>query len=133
MAACALSRITSPTCPVMMKRPPPRVRLHSMKRISPPTGVHARAMATPGMPMRWAVSLTNLSGPRSVRTMAAVIRVAPPFAVPAATRWAILRHTAPMARSRLRSPASRVWPSMMRSRAGCVKTMWRRSRPFSVI
>src|SRR5260221_225407 len=40
-AACALSFITSPSCPVRMRPPLPGMRVASMNRMSPPTVVHA--------------------------------------------------------------------------------------------
>ncbi len=35
-----------------------------MNRMSPPTGVHASPVATPGTPLRIATSASNLRGPR---------------------------------------------------------------------
>src|ERR1039458_2858593 len=54
-AACTDSCMTGPSCPVMM-RPllPPGMRPASMNRTSPPTGVQARATATPGRRAGWA-------------------------------------------------------------------------------
>ena len=48
-AACADSFMTSPSCPVSWSLPVPYMRVASMKRISPPTLVHARPVATPGL------------------------------------------------------------------------------------
>jgi hypothetical protein len=39
------------------------MREASMKRMSPPTGVHARPVATPGTPVRVAISDSNFCGP----------------------------------------------------------------------
>ena len=47
-AACALSFITSPSWPVRISLPEPGIRVASMKRMSPPTGVQASPVATPG-------------------------------------------------------------------------------------
>ncbi len=46
-AACALSFITPPSCPVRISWPRPLTRVASMKRMSPPTGVHARPVPRP--------------------------------------------------------------------------------------
>src|SRR5579864_7051034 len=43
-AACIDSCITWPICPVMVKPPLPFILLASMKRMSPPAGVHARTL-----------------------------------------------------------------------------------------
>ena len=63
-AACALSFITSPSWPVRISRPPPGIRVASMNRMSPPTGVQARPVATPGTLVRIATSLSNRGRPR---------------------------------------------------------------------
>ena len=63
-AACALSFITSPSWPVRISRPVPGMRVASMNRMSPPTGVQARPVATPGTLVRIAVSLSNCGAPR---------------------------------------------------------------------
>ena len=44
-AACALSFITSPSWPVRISLPLPGMRVASINRMSPPTGVQARPMA----------------------------------------------------------------------------------------
>ncbi len=64
-AACADSFITSPSWPVRVSLPLPGMRVASMKRMSPPTGVQASPVATPGSLVRSATSLTNLVGPRN--------------------------------------------------------------------
>src|SRR3712207_2484157 len=46
------SRITSPTWPVMVSRPLPGIALASTNSTSPPTGVHARPVATPASAVR---------------------------------------------------------------------------------
>ncbi len=66
-AACALSFITSPSWPVRISLPAPGMRAASTNRMSPPTGVHARPVATPGTPLRIATSASNLRGPEDVR------------------------------------------------------------------
>ena len=47
-AAWADSRITSPSWPVIVSLPLPGIAVASMNRTSPPTGVQARPVATPG-------------------------------------------------------------------------------------
>ena len=48
-AACADSFITSPSCPVTVSLPLPGIAVASTKSTSPPTGVQARPVATPGL------------------------------------------------------------------------------------
>ena len=63
-AAWALSFITSPSWPVRIRRPLPGIRVLSMNRMSPPTGVQARPVATPGPAARLATSASKRAGPR---------------------------------------------------------------------
>ena len=51
-------------CPVSISLPLPGVRLASIKRMSPPTGVQASPVATPGRLGRSAISLSYLAAPR---------------------------------------------------------------------
>ncbi len=106
-AACALSFITSPSWPVRISLPVPGMRVASMNRMSPPTGVHASPVATPGTPVRIATSASNLRGPRIAGEIVGTDahRAA---RSPSAMRTATLRNTLPISRSRLRTPASRV-------------------------
>ncbi len=62
-AACALSRITSPSWPVRIRLPLPGALAASMNRMSPPTGVQASPVATPGTLVRMAASFSNLGWP----------------------------------------------------------------------
>ena len=55
-AACADSRITSPSCPVRMRLPLPGIAVASTKSTSPPVSVTARPVATPGSFVRLRVS-----------------------------------------------------------------------------
>lgn len=48
MARCADSFMTSPNWPVSVSWPSPSIRLASTNMISPPSGVQARPIATPG-------------------------------------------------------------------------------------
>ena len=64
MAACADSFITSPSWPVSMKPLLPGMRVASRNRTSPPTGVQARPVATPGTSTRSATSGRNLGRPK---------------------------------------------------------------------
>ena len=58
-AAWADSRITSPSWPVIVSLPEPFIAVASMNRTSPPTGVHARPVATPGTLVRRRCSEKN--------------------------------------------------------------------------
>ncbi len=66
-AAVADSFITSPICPVRVMTPLPGMRVASMNRISPPTGVYAIPVATPGTLVRLASSGSNFRGPSTSR------------------------------------------------------------------
>ena len=105
-AACALSFMTSPSWPVRMSLPLPRTRLDSMNRMSPPAGVQARPVATPGTLVRSATSFSKRGAPRMPSNVAASIDTC--VARPEAIDTAALRSSAPICRSRLRTPASRV-------------------------
>ena len=61
-AACALSLMTSPSWPVRISLPLPGMRVASMNRMSPPTGVQASPVATPGTLVRIATSFSNCGG-----------------------------------------------------------------------
>ena len=74
MAAWALSRIDSPSRPVSVRAPLPGMPVASMKRISPPVGVQASPVATPGVPVRSATSRKKRGGPSTSGTIAAVDR-----------------------------------------------------------
>ena len=63
-AACALSFMTSPSWPVRMSLLLPGTRVASTNRISPPVGVQARPVATPGTLVRMATSFSKRRGPR---------------------------------------------------------------------
>ena len=96
-AACALSFITSPSWPVRISLPLPGMRVASMKRMSPPTGVHASPVATPGMPVRIATSASKRFGRRGWRAGSAAVIVMR-SAVPSAMRTATWRqHAADLA------------------------------------
>ena len=89
-----------------------------MKRTSPPVGVQARPVATPGILGAAALlgedaaAAEQLAGPLG-RDLAPC-----PSTLPSATSRATLRQTVPIWRSRLRTPASRVYSSMIAVRAG---------------
>ena len=77
-----------------------------MKRISPPKGVYASPVATPGTLVRCASSGSKRRGPRVLMTKSRstlTLSVRPPT-----ISAAMARATEPMFRSRLRTPASRV-------------------------
>ena len=79
-----------------------------MNSTSPPTGVYASPVATPGTAVRSAASWKNRCRPRASR-MASVSMATGASAVPPAIFVAVLRSTVPSSRSRLRTPASRVY------------------------
>ena len=67
------SFITSPSWPVSVSWLPPDMRDASMKSTSPPTGVQARPMATPGSRVRSRISSSRCRGaPSSSSTSARV-------------------------------------------------------------
>ena len=105
-AAWALSFITSPSWPVRMSLPLPGMRVASTNRMSPPTGVQARPVATPGTLVRMATSCSKRGAPRMAARSPSPIGTLSTAA--SAMRMATWRHTAPISRSRLRTPASRV-------------------------
>jgi hypothetical protein len=109
-AASADSFITSPSWPVSRSRTslPPGIAVASMNRMSPPALVRARPTTTPGMVVRSAVSGRCGGGPSASDTNAASIVTGPSGRV-SATRRAALRIRLAMKRSRLRTPASRVY------------------------
>ena len=82
------------------------MRVASMNKMSPPTGVQARPVATPGMLVRIATSFSNRGAPRIGTRSSRVTRIGP--LCPSAMRTAALRSTWPISRSRFRTPASRV-------------------------
>ena len=81
----------------MMSLPSPAYAVASMKSTTPPTGVHASPVATPGPRVRRLVSEMNGGRPSSSRTRRSeiVVRGGLPFDDSAARR-AILRHTVPI-------------------------------------
>ena len=89
-----------------MSWPLPGMAVASTNRMSPPTGVQARPVATPAVLVRAATSDSNLRAPRISRTAAASIVTC--VAEPSEIRTAAFRSTAPISRSRFRTPASRV-------------------------
>src|SRR5437660_2951653 len=97
-AACADSFITSPSCPVRVIWPLPGIWIASMNMMSPPTGVHARPVATPTSGVRPATSLCTLGWPANFsRFFAVIFTVAAP---PSTTSRAALRRTPCISRSR---------------------------------
>ncbi|MBP2684847.1 MAG: hypothetical protein H6Q79_2886 [Deltaproteobacteria bacterium] len=111
IAAWALSFITSPRYPVMVTFPFPSTRDTSTKRMSPPVGVQARPVATPTSSFSPSVSGRFRGAPRYFARRFGVMTNGP-FS-PSAIFRATFRHTWPISRSRLRSPASRVYPWTM--------------------
>src|SRR5438105_1168276 len=104
--------MTSPSWPVSSNPPPPlpfaSVAVASTNSTSPPVPVTASPVATPGTAVRAATSLSNFGLPRNSRTRSGVIATGG-VSWPVATLVATLRVILPSSRSRLRTPASRVW------------------------
>ena len=67
-AARADSFITSPSWPVSVSDPVPAIREASMNSTSPPTGVQARPIATPGSLVRSSISSSRNFGAPSIST-----------------------------------------------------------------
>ena len=87
--------------------PVPGYAVASMKRTSPPTAVYASPVATPGSAVRRRASAENLRAPSHSRTRSSSTLI---FSVcPVATSVAAFRQSAAICRSRLRTPASRVY------------------------
>ena len=106
-AACTDSFITSPSWPVSVSVWVPAIRVASTNRMSPPAGVHAMPVATPGSRVRSSSSSNSKRGaPRNEVTASGVIRAG--SVRPSARRRATLRQTLASSRSRFRTPASRV-------------------------
>ena len=87
--------------------PDPAMAVASTNSTSPPTGVQASPVATPGSRVRRLTSVKKRWRPSSSRTFGSVTDTRP-FSVSSATWRATLRQTLPISRSRLRTPASRV-------------------------
>ena len=114
--------MTSPIWPVTVSLPCPGMAVASTKRTSPPTGVTARPVATPGSDVRFRASAEKRRLPSQVRTRASSIRA--PLRLPSAISRAALRQSAAISRSRFRTPASRVY-SRTRSRSAFSVTVTR--------
>ena len=71
-AACADSFMTAPSWPVSTSCPLPGMRVTSMNRMSPPVGVQARPVATPGCSVRSATSREDLGRPEELADVGAV-------------------------------------------------------------
>ena len=68
--------MTSPSCPVRTSSPLPGIAVASTKSTSPPTGVQARPVATPGSRVRRRASAANRRLPSASRTLASFIDTA---------------------------------------------------------
>src|SRR5437667_408342 len=129
-AAWADSFITSPSCPVRVICPLPGIWIASMNMMSPPTGVHARPVATPTSGLRPATSLWTLGRPANFsRFFAVILTVA---ARPSTTSSAALRSTPWISRSSWRTPASRVNSAMSRSSALSATAAFSPASPVSL-
>ena len=101
--------MTSPSWPVRVSPPlVPLMALASTKSTSPPVPVTARPVATPGTAVRAAASWKTFWRPSASRTRSRSIATGA-CALPDAICVAVLRSSVPSSRSRLRTPASRVY------------------------
>ena len=115
---------------MIVSLPVPGIAVASMNSTSPPTGVQARPVATPGRLVRRRASEKRLRRPSSSRTRFAETDERPEGPPSAITR-ASLRQTVPICRSRLRTPASRVYSSMIARSAASENDACVAFRPFS--
>ena len=117
---------------MIVSLPLPGMAEASTKSTSPPTGVHASPVATPGSAVRRRTSGWKRGRPSSSRTRGAVIDILR-SSVPSATSSATLRHAAPISRSRLRTPASRVYEPMIAFRPASLNATCERLSPLRSI
>ena len=102
-AAAADSFITSPSCPVTWSLPSPGKAVASTNSTSPPTGVQASPVATPGSSVRCPTSGWKRGLPSSSRTTAGrTVRFE--RRLPSANSRATLRQSEPTSRSSERTP-----------------------------
>ena len=66
---------TSPSFPVSLTAPFPGMLVHSMKRSSPPVGVHASPVQVPGTATLAATSLSYSSGPSTLLSISQVTTI----------------------------------------------------------
>ena len=78
-----------------------------MKSTSPPVGVHARPIATPGCFVRSSISSSRNRGAPSISVTTSSVTTSGDSS-PSARRRAAFRQIDPISRSRFRTPASRV-------------------------
>ncbi len=103
--------MTSPSCPVRTspaEDPWVFIVVASTNSTSPPAPVTASPVATPGTAVRAADSWKNRWRPSASRTASMSIAIGA-SALPETIRVAVLRSSLPSSRSRLRTPASRVY------------------------
>ncbi len=100
--------MTSPSLPVSVRWPRPGIRVASVTRISPPTSVHANPVATPISSFSSAILGRNRGTPRYSVTLSGVMLSVVAFPSTTTLR-ATLRQIEFNSRSRLRTPASRVY------------------------
>ena len=117
---------------MIVNPPDPGIAVASMKRTSPPVGVQASPVATPGSLVRRRCSAKKRRRPSSSRARFAEILTLP-LAFPSATSRATLRQTAPIWRSRFLTPASRVYSSMIATSAGSANSICDAFRPLAAI
>ena len=115
---------------MIVRLPEPGTAVASTKRTSPPTGVQASPVATPASFVRRRCSEKKRRLPSSSRARLAEMRTLP-STVPSATWRATLRQIVPIWRSRFRTPASRVYSSMIALRAESENSICEAFSPFA--
>jgi hypothetical protein len=101
----------SPSCPVRTRLPLPRISVVSMCSTSPPDSVQASPVVRPISAFSPFLFSRNFALPRNPGRLSAVTVTGGSTSFPRMRR-AIFRHTDAISRSRLRTPASRVYFSM---------------------
>jgi len=118
---------------VITSLPVPGIAVASTNRTSPPVGVQARPVATPGTRVLRRLSAKNFCRPSSALAFLPETLTFFPLPSFSAKSRATFRQTVPISRSRFRTPASRVYSSMIAVSAGSVNSIWPGFRPFASI
>ncbi|KAF4513429.1 hypothetical protein G6O67_000702 [Ophiocordyceps sinensis] len=138
-ATSTLSLSTSPSLPVSCTLPLPGMSATSMKRMLPlPPELYAtRPVTIPGRLVFSAISSSNFSMPKMFSTSSTVSfgRYSPrrPPSLASANSTALARQTDPSSRSRLRTPDSRVYDSMILDTTSWLKATWSSASPLTRI
>ena len=117
-AACADSRITSPSWPVIVSLPSPGIARRLDEQDLAADRASRRARSRRRGPWCGGAARRSSGAGRAARAPAWRRSTPCPSTFPSATSRATLRQTLPISRSRLRTPASRVYSSMIARSAG---------------